>query len=75
MGKEIRFYSERQLLNRLTVSRTTLWRMVKNGTFPKPVSISPGRKGYETEAADAKIAAMVGGPENSENEEATNEAS
>ncbi len=59
MNSEIRFYSERQLLTRLTISRSTLWRLVKKGDFPNPISISPGRKGYETEAADEAIAAMV----------------
>lgn len=28
------------------LSRTTLWRMVKAGTFPKPVKLSPRRIGW-----------------------------
>jgi prophage regulatory protein len=28
------------------VSRGTRWRMVRNGTFPAPVRLSPGRVGW-----------------------------
>ena len=59
LKNEIKFYSERQLLGRLGYSRATLWRQRKRGAFPDPVQISPGRKGYEAEAADAAIAALV----------------
>lgn len=74
-NQNLRFYSEQQLLRRLPFSRTTLWRQCKRGNFPSPVKISPGRVGWEAEAADAAIAAMIGGPENGENEEATDAAS
>lgn len=30
----------------LGISKTTLWRMGKDKGFPRPVEISPGRKGY-----------------------------
>ena len=40
-------------------SRTSLWRSVKDGTFPSPVRISAGRVGWLEEAVDAWIDARV----------------
>ncbi|WP_153400366.1 AlpA family phage regulatory protein [Pseudomonas sp. FSL R10-1339] len=33
---------ERDVLDATSLSRTTLWRVMKNGQFPRPVRISPG---------------------------------
>ena len=35
------------------VSRTTLWRMVREGTFPRPVRITERNVGYVLEAVEA----------------------
>jgi hypothetical protein len=35
------------------VSRTTLWRMVQAGTFPKPVRITERNRGFLLEAVEA----------------------
>ncbi len=72
MSPQIGFYSKKELLSRLPFSTTTLWRQCRRGAFPKPVSISPGRVGWEREAADAAIAALVtdARSEDGENEEA-----
>lgn len=59
LSKAIRFYSRAELLRRLPYSPTTLWRQCKRGNFPKPEKISPGLNGWESEAADAAIAALV----------------
>jgi prophage regulatory protein len=40
-------------------SRTSLWRSVKDRTFPPPVRISAGRVGWLEEAVDAWIDARV----------------
>lgn len=74
MSKLVGFYSRKELLRRLPYSPVTLWRQCKRGNFPKPVKISPGRNGWETEAADAAIAALVtnADAEDGENQEATN---
>ena len=37
-----RYLREKQVLELLPVSRSTLWRWVKAGTFPPPVKLSPG---------------------------------
>jgi len=36
-----RFLKVAEILPLISVSRTTLWRMVKNNQFPKPVRIGP----------------------------------
>jgi len=38
-----RMLNEKQVLAILSVGHTTLWRMVKNGQFPKPTFVSPNR--------------------------------
>jgi len=43
------------------VSRTTLWRMVREGSFPRPVQISKGNLGYLLETVEAWMQARVHG--------------
>lgn len=50
MSKLDRFMRERDVLDATSLSRTTLWRVIKNGQFPKPVRISPGRVGWRESA-------------------------
>jgi predicted DNA-binding transcriptional regulator AlpA len=51
--------SARPLLNRkrladlLQVSRTTLWRLEQDETFPRPVALRPGCERFDPEAIDA----------------------
>jgi predicted DNA-binding transcriptional regulator AlpA len=59
MSLAVAFYSERDLVVMLGLSRTTLWRMVKTKIFPAPVMISRGRVGYPREAVDRWIAKKV----------------
>ena len=72
MDNEIKFYLKKELLDRLPFSPTTLWRQCKRGNFPSPVKISPGRVGWEAEAADAAIAALAGVTETVEDVGAAN---
>jgi len=41
------------LAEQLGVSRTTLWRMTKDGTFPAPVRLTAGIKGWLPSEVDA----------------------
>ncbi|WP_415760809.1 helix-turn-helix transcriptional regulator [Pseudomonas sp. LT1P18] len=41
---------EREVLDVTSFSRTTLWRVIKSGQFPRPVRISPGRVGWRESA-------------------------
>lgn len=36
------FLSDKQVADRYSVSRISIWRWQKQGHFPKPVSLSPG---------------------------------
>jgi prophage regulatory protein len=44
------------VIARLGVSRSTIWRLTQSGDFPRPVAISPGRKGWLKSQVDAWIA-------------------
>ncbi|MGP5366943.1 helix-turn-helix transcriptional regulator [Pseudomonas helleri] len=50
MSKLDRFMRERDVLDVTSLSRTTLWRVMKSGQFPRPVRISPGRVGWRESA-------------------------
>lgn len=54
-----RFMREKEVLNITSFSRTTLWREIKRGRFPKSVVISAGRVGWRESA----IAAWQNNPE------------
>ena len=52
-----KYFSDLQVAARYGVSRATVWRWVRRGTLPAPVSLSPGCTrwaGEQLEAADAK---------------------
>jgi predicted DNA-binding transcriptional regulator AlpA len=55
------FYSRREILSKLPISNTTLWRMIKAATFPAPVPLSPGRVGWPRGAVDNWIAEKMAG--------------
>jgi hypothetical protein len=44
------------------VSRRTLWRMVRDGTFPQPVRVTERNVGYVLEAVEAWMQARTQGP-------------
>lgn len=46
MSIEYGFYSPKEVFVITTLSRTTIWRMVKRGEFPAPVRLSLGRNGW-----------------------------
>ena len=53
------FYSPKRTVERTTLSRTTLWRMVRRGDFPAPVRLSQGRVGFPADSVEAWIRARV----------------
>ena len=43
-----RYIPKTEITERLAgISDTTLWRMCRDGEFPKPISISANRKGWD----------------------------
>jgi prophage regulatory protein len=61
--KEVRmqFIRIRQVLEMIGVSRTTLWRMVQAGTFPRPVRITERNRGYKLETVEEWMTARTDG--------------
>ena len=57
----VRFIRPREVIEMLGVSRTTLWRMVRAGSFPRPVRISKRNAGYLLETVEAWMRARVQG--------------
>ena len=57
----MQFIRPRQVLEMIGVSRTTLWRMVQEGTFPPPVRITQRNRGYLREAVEAWMKARADG--------------
>ena len=57
----MRFLRPRQVLEMIGVSRTTLWRMVPAGQFPRPVCITERNRGYLLESVQAWMAARAEG--------------
>lgn len=53
--RETGFIRQRELMGILPFSRTTLWRMVKDGTFPAPIKLSAGVTAWQVEAVRAWV--------------------
>ena len=50
MSKLDRFMRERDVIETTSLSHSTIWRAMKDGRFPRPVLISPGRVGWRESA-------------------------
>lgn len=44
-----------ELLERLNISKPTLWRMRRSGSFPEPIRISPGCVGWKESTVEKWI--------------------
>ena len=47
--------SRNEVLNKTSLSRTTLFRLERSGRFPKAVQITPNRVAYDSEEVEAWI--------------------
>jgi prophage regulatory protein len=54
-----RFLPEKIVKERTSLSRVVRWRMVRNGSFPAPVPISPGRVAWPESAINRWIAERI----------------
>jgi prophage regulatory protein len=57
----VQFIRPRQVLEMIGVSRTTLWRMVQAGTFPRPVRITERNCGFVLDTVEAWMKARAAG--------------
>ncbi len=55
----MRFVRPVEVVKMLGVSRTTLWRMVQAGAFPKPVRITERNRGYLLDDVQAWMEARL----------------
>lgn len=49
------FYLRKTLLQKIPLSNVTIWRLEKNGQFPKRRQVSPGRVAWLASEVDAWI--------------------
>lgn len=45
-----RIFSTDEVLARIPYTRITIWRKVREGTFPKPIRLGPSRNGWRQSA-------------------------
>ena len=57
------FYSERDICGLTTLSRVTIWRMVRRSEFPKPAQLSPKRVGWPRAIVDKWLGDKSGSAE------------
>jgi prophage regulatory protein len=55
----MQFITLREVVARTRISRTTIWRRVRAGSFPPPVQLANGSTRYVLEAVTAWMAAQV----------------
>lgn len=60
MESSHRIYPPREVERITTLSPTTIWRRVKDGEFPAPVQLSPGRIGWLAASVDEWIEKKFG---------------
>lgn len=54
------FINLAEVKRRTTLSTTTIWRLVRKGAFPAPISLSPNRKAWSSAAVEKWEAAKLG---------------
>ncbi len=54
-SKEVQFYRLSQLKQQLSVSRSSIWAWVKNGTFPKPIKLGKNCTAWNAEDVHAWV--------------------
>ena len=72
-GGELRFIRLHEVLHITGLSRATIWRLRRAGSFPQPHRISPGAIGWDSVAIQEWIRTTMGAlvPENGGHDEQT----
>lgn len=60
-SQTIRYVREKKVLSMFPVSRSQLWSMVKNGSFPKPVKLSARCTAWRMQDLQAHAKKLDGG--------------
>jgi predicted DNA-binding transcriptional regulator AlpA len=59
MHQTLQFESRKALAKRLQLSESSIKRMVKAGSLPKPVQLTKQRQAFVTSEVDERIAALI----------------
>ncbi|HAU15494.1 MAG TPA: AlpA family transcriptional regulator [Gammaproteobacteria bacterium] len=43
---ELNILKTKEVMKITTLSRSTLFRLIRNGDFPRPIELTPGRSGF-----------------------------
>ena len=54
-SKEVQFYRLSQLKKQLSVSRSSIWAWVKQGSFPKPIKLGKNCTAWNSDDIDAWV--------------------
>ena len=57
--KPLRFLRARQVIERLGISKTTLWRLVRGGEFPRPLKVSKFAVAWTETEVDAYMLKII----------------
>ena len=58
-NKEIQFYRLSQLKQQLSVSRSSIWAWVKEGSFPKPIKLGKNCTAWNAEEVHAWVQSRI----------------
>jgi prophage regulatory protein len=56
---QVRVLTLKEVVQRTSLPRTTIWRRRRAGDFPEPIQLSPGRIGWLEHEVDAWLAARA----------------
>jgi prophage regulatory protein len=54
--RQLRVLTLKEVAERTSLPRTTIWRRRRAGDFPEPIQLTPGRIGWPEEEIDAWLA-------------------
>ena len=58
-SKEVQFYRLSQLKKQLSVSRSSIWAWVKNGSFPKPIKLGKNCTAWNADDVHAWVQSRI----------------
>lgn len=58
-SQDVHFYRLSQLKEKLSVSRSSIWAWVKNGTFPKPIKLGKNCTAWNSEDVHAWVQSRI----------------
>ncbi|WP_343661111.1 AlpA family transcriptional regulator [Ralstonia sp.] len=60
MGSEMRAIRIKEVIQKVSLSQSTIYALIAKGSFPKPFELTPGRVAWLEEDVDAWLAQKAG---------------